>query len=333
MTSLSASSLPEPSGTLEVLEVLPEEVTLVTTKGHHLFDPRVLMPLDKSPGSVYRLIKEFGWNHSAIELERAEVEGSTYLLVADGKQRIRSLIEINEERIAQGLAPIKARAFISNGSSQGQFLRMWVANHGAKANTPMVEAMMIQNLVRLTMEEALKGAPEDEVARKAVALEARRKAEHQAAVVLGCSIDSVKNRMKLNDASPKVKKALEAGTIAQSDALQIVGTAKVARDAEEQDKLLAKTAPKTPGKRRTKKGKERAEAAAGKGVRGGNKRPTARQVQKIMDAIGEGHDHYKVWACASGVLSMDAYFKAIKTPMPGARVVGKAKPAAKAKGK
>lgn len=315
-----AAAMARPKGdALETFEVNPSELTLVKTKGHHLFDPRVLMPLPKGPGSVYALIKEFGFTHGALELERTSVEGTDYLLVVDGKQRTRAALELNEERKAAGLPPILVRAFVSNGSPVSQFVRMWLANQGRTANTPLQEAQMIQNLVRLTME----AVPEDNPKGRE---EARVEAEHSAAMILGCSIDSVKNRMKLNRAAPEVKKALEQGKIAQSDALKIVGSGKAVRAPEDQVALLKATPEKTPGKRRTKskKAKARAEAAT-PGKRGGNKKPTVRMLQKVMEALGDGHSHYDALAYATGVLSQDAYFKKLKIPAPGARVVKGAK--------
>lgn len=317
MNPLAAELARPKKADLEVFEIDPSELTLVKTKGHHLFDPRVLLPVDKSPGSLYALIKEFGFTHGALELERANVEGTDYLLVVDGKQRTLALLEINAERSKASLPPIKARAFVSGGGPVSQFVRMFVANKGRKDYTPMQEAQMLQNLVRLSME----AVPEnDEPGR----VKARQEAEHQGALLLGCSIDSVKNRMKLNDAAPEVKKALEKGTIAQSDALKIVGSGKSIRPVEEQVALLKATPEKTPGKRRTKSKKAAERAAAQKpGKRGGNKKPTVRQLQKTMDALGEGHDHYAPLAYAGGLLSAEAYFKKLKMPEPGARIVTK----------
>jgi hypothetical protein len=319
----SAPSPVPPPGALEMIEVLPEDVTIVTTKNHHLYDPAAEDPVDKSPGKPYAMIKEFGWTHGAIELVREVVDGQDFLLVDDGRKRVKATALINEERRTAGLPPIKLRAFIGGGTPLQQFVRMWAANHGKTPNSPLHDAQMIQAYVRLAME----AAPDDEKAR----LLSRQEAEHHAAVILGCSIDSVKNRMKLNDAAPPVKKALEAGKIAQADALKIVGTGKKARSPEEQIALLKATPEKTPGKRRTKskKAEERAKAA-GPGKRGGNKRPTLRTIQKVMEALGEGHAHYSALAYAIGVLPSEDYFKALKIPAPGARVVtAKAKKAAK----
>lgn len=317
MNPLAAELARPKKADLEVFEIDPSKLTLVKTKGHHLYDPRVLDPVNKSPGSLYSLIKEFGWTHGALELERATVEDVDYLLVVDGKQRTMALLAVNEERAKAGEPPILARAFVSGGGPVSQFVRMFVANKARKDYTPMQEAQMLQNLVRLSME----AVPEDQPASR---VKARQEAEHQGALLLGCSIDSVKNRMKLNDAAPEVKKALERGAISQSDALKIVGSGKTTRPATEQINLLKATPEKTPGKRRTKSKKAAERASSQKpGRRGGNKKPTARQLQKTMEALGEGHDHYAPLAYASGVLSSEAYFKKLKMPEPGARIVTK----------
>jgi ParB family chromosome partitioning protein len=329
MARSSPSIAPTPAdlagapASLEMIEVLPEEVTIVTTKEHHLYDPAAEDPVDKSAGKPYQMIKEFGWTHGAIELVREVVDGQDYLLVDDGRKRVKAVALINEERKAGSLPPIKLRAFIGGGSPIQQFVRMWAANHGKTPNSPLHDAQMIQAFVSLYM----KAAPDNEKDR----LKARQEAEHQAAVILGCSIDSVKNRMRLNDAAPQVKKALESGKIAQSDALKIVGTGKAVRPPEAQVELLKATPEKTPGKRRTKskKAQERAQAAK-PGVRGGNKRPTLRTIQKVMEALGEGHAHYQALGYAIGVVPSETYFKSLKIPTPGARVVTKAKGKGKA---
>lgn len=301
---------------LEMFEVLPEEVTIVTTKDHHLYDPCAEDPVDKSPGKPYQMIKEFGWTHGAIELVRELVDGVDYLLVDDGRKRVKAVAAINAERAKAGEAPIKLRAFVGGGTPIQQFVRMWAANHGKTPNSPLHDAQMIQQFVRLRMEDP--GLPDTEKAR----LKARQEAEHQAAVILGCSIDSIKNRMRLNDAAPQVKKALESGKIAQSDALKIVGTGKAVRPAEDQVALLTATPEKTPGKRRTKSKKAKERAAVQKpGTRGGNKRPTLRTIQKVMEALGEGHAHYTALGYAIGTVSSETYFKSLKIPAPGARVV------------
>lgn len=311
------------SSEFETLEVLPEDVTLVTAKTSHLYDPRVKLPVDKSPGKPYAMLKAAGrWTHGAVELERQTVDGVDYLLVVDGKQRIGALDLVNQERAAEGLPPIKARAFVSSGTKLGQFMRMFQANHGQRQNTPLEDAQMIQAMISIAMNEVPEDKPEARV-------QARREAEHHASVILGCSLDSIRNRMKLNDAAPEVKKALAAGKIAQSDALKILGGGKTIRPPEEQVKLLKATPEKTPGKRRTKKQAERKAASKG-GVRGGNVRPSVRAMQKVLDVIGEGHADASALKFGCGLISQADYFKKLKLPEPGQRIrTKKAKPAKK----
>ncbi|MCC6751992.1 MAG: hypothetical protein IT371_30345 [Deltaproteobacteria bacterium] len=91
----------------------------------------------------------------------------------------------------------------------------------------------------------------------------------------GVSVSTAKNRMKVLDATPEVREALGKGEITWSDAVRMAGL-----EEEQQKQVLLLTPKKNPAEPKKRR----------KGVRGKNRRPSKRTIQKVVEHLGEGHE-------------------------------------------
>lgn len=95
------------------------------------------------------------------------------------------------------------------------------------------------------------------------------------AMHFGVSVSTAKNRMRVLDATPEVREALSKGEITWSDAVRMAGL-----EEEQQKHVLLLTPKKNPAEPKKRR----------KGVRGKNRRPSKRTIQKVVEHLGEGHE-------------------------------------------
>lgn len=220
-------------GKSNVLFFEPEKLTLVTDEKSALYDERVHLEVDES--LVLSIIAQ-GIIEPVVVRKNPE-SGATEVVA--GRQRVKAAIEANRRLKKQGSKQvIHVPATVRRGAGdEASFDVMVAENEVRKADSPLVRA----NKMRRAIE--------------------RGRTEAQIATIFGCSVATVKNLLGTLEASAPVRKALEAGTIAASDAYRLSKL----EVPEQKEKLaeLVKRAPKVKGKRRKAGDGKRARAATG----------------------------------------------------------------------
>ena len=267
------------------------DLTLITDKTHHLYDPRAEgPPLDATlPEKIARL----GWTHGAIVVEPTKVEDK--FPTVEGKQRLKSLWIANMLRGKKGLPPVKALVMIEDKEGAGadtpeghylSFVTLLVGNQGGTRENPLMEAKKLKRMLQLA-EEA--GVPE-------------KQSLKDAQVILGdVSIDTVKNRLHMLTACKEAQQEFAEGKITASDLLKI---SKLKKEKQvEKLKLVPKKDPTSGEVRR--KGRKAGDRKTGEGKR----RPTAKVVARYLEAMGDGHKAAVYMKFCAGLISEQKFQK------------------------
>lgn len=91
----------------------PEQLKLVTDESHHLYDPRIHLPIDEA------MVKNIMVN-GVIEPVIIAKEGQD-VIVVDGRQRTKNAIEANKRLTAEGKEPVKVTCIIRRGDDASLF--------------------------------------------------------------------------------------------------------------------------------------------------------------------------------------------------------------------
>lgn len=248
------------------------DLTLITDKGHHLYDPRVEgPPLDPT---LVDKIDRLGWTHGAIKVVRETLEdGTTRNSVEDGKQRTKALLIVNAKRAKKGEPLVEALveaagAVESADTADGhykQFMGMFVSNQGATRENPLMEAKKLRAMLKLAEDANI---PE-------------KTAIRDAAVILGDSVETVKQRLTALKACKEAQKKFEEGRYSFSDLLTLGRLPE-----EKQVKAMKEIPDREEGRaRRPKTTKKAGDRIKGKG----KVRPTSKVIARYIETMGDGH--------------------------------------------
>jgi ParB family transcriptional regulator, chromosome partitioning protein len=182
-----------------IFYVDPGQLTLVTDKLHPLYDPRVNNPVN--PLFVESMAAN-GWVGGVVMVRK----NGDLIEVEDGRQRVKTAIEANKLRDQPFKIPVQAVRDDDNEA----FRSMVLMNGFRTEDVPSVVAEKIHRFIQLG------------------------NSEKNAAVVFGLSLGSIKNYLKLRDASSNVRKAVDGERVSLNDALKLTELTR-----EEQDKALA----------------------------------------------------------------------------------------------
>jgi ParB family chromosome partitioning protein len=254
------------SGRVDAFKFLPEALSLVTDKAHYLYQERVNRPVNV--GLVHAMLV-FGFNSTLLVTR----EGDRALVVA-GRGRVKACAVANkliEENIGLGKLDVEERArrlalpveVVREMPTEKLHCRAFVVR-GDEAR--LVMQAVAENELRDDCDDQLTQA--GEMAR----LVGFGMTHEKIGVAFGVSPDSVRNRLKLLEAIPEVRKALKEGAITPTDALRMAPLS-----PEDQRKMLEATPkkdPAAPEKRRP-------------GKRGKSARPSKRQLVKLTDQLGD----------------------------------------------
>lgn len=205
------------SGQSKVLHFKPEDLTLVKSEKHALYDDRV----DQDIAEEFICNVDFyGILHPVVVRKNTE-DGK--IEVVAGRQRVRAAIEVNRRRKKRGDKLMLVPATIKRGDDATMMGAMASENEGRVATTPMQKATQIQRMLSHGMDE------------KSVGL------------AMNISVATVKNLLHLMEAPAAVRNAVQQGKVSAA-----VGY-KLSRlpAAEAKAKLAEATtaSPRTKGKR------------------------------------------------------------------------------------
>lgn len=158
---------------------------------HHLWDERILLPLDKH---MVANVKAFGVKENIIVVRDPKLG---YLAV-DGRQRIRWAREASKALEAEGQAPLRILANLEKGDVDTQAGVMILTNEIRQSDDFLTKAKKAQRL-----------------------MSERGYNLSRTALTFGVSVPSLKNWLKLLETSDVVQKAVEDGVITASAALNL----------------------------------------------------------------------------------------------------------------
>lgn len=226
--------------------VEPENLKIVTEPSHFLYDERVKLPLDEN--LVLNIMA-----HGVKQAVLAKKDGDS-VLVVDGRQRVRAAIEANKRLKKEGKEPVRVKVLMEKGDEADLFGTLILANELRHDDTPMIKA------------------------KKAARLISMGRSEEEAAITYGVSTATIKNWLKLLDASAKVRKAVDDGKITATAAVKLS-----ALSAEEQDEALDEIV--SGGGTTVREAEHKVKAKKGKTK--GDGRPSIKKVQKLKELMEE----------------------------------------------
>ena len=221
-------------GKTDMLLFDPERVKVVNDPDHPLYDARA----NEEPTEDFiQNLMVHGVTLPVVFRKDTETGES---IIEDGRKRTLGLREANKRLRKKGVPASELKrlpGIPKRGSDGDAVLRMLMLNEQRFEDTPLNRARKAAKAIEL-------GKTEAEVAN-----------------VLGVSISTLKNLLRLIDAPAAVRNAVDAGKITASDGYRL---AKLdASEAKEKVAELIEHAPRTPGKKRSKNAKKAKEIVGG----------------------------------------------------------------------
>jgi ParB family chromosome partitioning protein len=172
----------------------PEALTIVgldTKDGpeHPLYDERVKKPLLE--GLVLNIMKYGVLEHVLVRKNGDQIE------VLAGRRRVRHAREANKRLLAEGAVPVLVPCTVKRPKDAEALGILISENENREGDSPVVRAHKAQRLVDY-------GQSETEIA-----------------VTFGLTTQGVKNLLQVLELSPKVQKAIEAGSISYTAATEL----------------------------------------------------------------------------------------------------------------
>jgi len=175
----------------DAYQLFPEDVLIITDPLHPLFDVRALWPFDESLVCDIML--------AGVEEPIIVMKDGGRAVVIDGRQRVIAAREANRRLAEQGKEIIRVKAVKRNGSMDELFGVSISTNEHRRDDAVTVRAEKCHKLLQMgrTVQEA--------------------------AVRFGVSTETIKNWEKLVGLSAPVAKAVDAGEISTTAAIQLAG--------------------------------------------------------------------------------------------------------------
>jgi len=234
----------------------PEDLVIIgldTDNGpeHPLYDERIHLPLDE--GLIKNIMLE-----GVIKPVVVCKDPDGHALVVDGRQRVRAAREAKTRQAANGDVTVRVPA-VHRRSDETALLGVSISANGFHQGTNVLaKARQAERLLNM-------GQTEEEVALR-----------------FGVSGQAIRNWRKLLDLAAELKKAVEAGKIAPSAALELAKLPKAEQKAALQRVISEHGETRTrQGKRKRPTGKQLSEASGGQVALG--KRVLKRVVQCDLD--------------------------------------------------
>ena len=222
----------------DMWSIEPEKIKVVTDPKHPLYDERIHLPVSenlvlnilfepdgKTPQGVLR----------PVDCVRDNETGD--ILLADGRQRHKAILEANRRLRKQGREPLRLRWIPRRGGDKSQASLMVSSNHHAQPETPLGQAKRAMDLME-------RGFDHDDIGK-----------------IIGKSPATVKNLVALLDAPAAVRKAVEAEQISVSAGYALAKLEPA--EATKRVERLRKEAPREAGKKRSKNAKKAREIVTG----------------------------------------------------------------------
>jgi len=244
----------------------PDDLIIVTDEKHVLYDPRCKL------GPAEDLVLNIMYMGMVIDPVTVTKEGDK-VLVVNGRRRVMACREANKRLKEQGKEQIAIPTIVRRGEAADLFGVLVTTNEQRLDDTPLARAQKANRLLNMG------------------------RSEEQVAAVFGVSAQSVRQWIKLLDLSVPVKKAVEAGQISASAAVQLIELP-VAEQTATVKQLVAEGV--VTGKRPTAR---KAARVAGKN---GSKMKSRREVEKRLkeDKLPRDYRSALLWVLGTETLGI-----------------------------
>jgi ParB family chromosome partitioning protein len=258
MAKASKAAFTVPRGTIFHFD--PCNLVLVEDPSHPLYDDRINLPIDD--GLVRNIMA-----NGVIEpvVIRKGPNGSAE--VVDGRQRVRCAREANSRLEENGKEQVRVPALIRRGTEADLFGVAVSANENRQDDTPLGRAQKAAKLINMGRTEA------------------------EVAIAFGCSEQSIRNWLDLLEVSAAIRKAVEAGQIAASAAVQL-GKLPPAKQAKALKELAS-----SPGKKTAAKARALVDKAEGKKTTASKKMKSRTMIEKRIRETRSLHPIYLEALC------------------------------------
>lgn len=173
-----------------VFFVAPEQVVVVDTPGHPLYDERVHLPVSDA---MVQSIIEHGGNLQPVQLRK---NGSAFEVVF-GRQRTRAVAAANALLAAAGRPPLRLKVEVVKDTDIGAMSRAVAENEIRRGDDPITQARKLDRFIAA-------GATLD-----------------QASSAFGVSIQTIANRRRLLDLADPIQDAVREGTFPVGQAMRL----------------------------------------------------------------------------------------------------------------
>jgi len=173
----------------DTLNFKPETLKVITDSKHALYDARVERPVDEA---MVLSIMSLGIIEPLVIMRDGE-----NVYVVDGRQRRTNAIEANRRLEKAGGEPVICPCVWRRGDDARLYEVLVAANEVRSGDSVLERAKKMEHLASLGRDDA------------------------QVAVAFGCTVQTVRNARALLECAPAVKKAVEAGTIPLTVAMQL----------------------------------------------------------------------------------------------------------------
>lgn len=185
---------------LTAFAVDPADITVVEDPSHPLFDKEGnSLPLNEG---LIKSIMKVGVIVPIVIFKDGEDA-----LVVDGRQRRKNAIEVNRRKVAAGELPILVPVMVFKGTMQEAADLMEALNEIRREHNPMTRARKALDMVRA-------GRAVDDIA-----------------TLLGKTVQTINNWLKLMDCSEAVQSAVESGQMTATTAISLTNLSRTEQDA------------------------------------------------------------------------------------------------------
>jgi ParB family chromosome partitioning protein len=173
----------------------PEKLVVVTDKKHCLYDERVHLPLNES--LVKSIMVRGVIVPVVIRLNGKREDGTPIVEVVDGRQRVRAAVEANKRLAAEGKETVLVSTTRRRGEAADLAGVMISTNELREGDDLLTKARKLQRYLAMGRDE------------------------EDAAIAFGCSVQTIKNMLKLLELHPDVQKAIEKDELPASIAKEL----------------------------------------------------------------------------------------------------------------
>jgi ParB family chromosome partitioning protein len=230
----------------------PTKLKLVTDEKHHLYDPRVKLPVDEA------LVESIMFDAQGVIEPVVVTKDGEDAVVVDGRQRVKAAVEANKRLKKAGEVQVKVPCIVRRGTAKHLAGTAVMANELRRDDDILVRAKKATNLSNY-------GYTEEEIA-----------------IMFGVTKQTILNWLAIGSLDKTVKSAIKDGKIPASHAMRL---ARVPKDEQPQimNEYLEENETVSPNEKPRQKKRNKNSPLHVDKVR------SKKECKILLDALGEEH--------------------------------------------